>query len=339
MAIKVNIIGELGNTHDGSLGLAKKMIESAAKSGANAVKIQTHIFEAESLPDAPNPPYFTDETRQQYFDRTSFTLEQYLMLKSFSENECNLEFLSSPFSSEAVHFLEEVGMRRYKIPSGEVSNIPMLREVAKTGKPVILSSGMSPWTDIDLAVSTLRDNGCADLSVLQCASRYPCPPEQVGLNVIQELKARYGVPVGFSDHTLGCAAPFAAVAMGASIIEKHFTLSTLMYGSDAKHSMEPDEFKVMVDGIRQIEAMLACQVSKDEAIADLYEMKRVFEKSVVTCTTVPKGTVITEEMIAVKKPGTGILARYFDDVVGNRTMVDLPADHIIQIDEIEGLSL
>jgi len=215
----------------------------------------------------------------------------------------------------------------------------MLIDVAKTGKPVILSSGMSPWADIDLAVSTLRDNGCTDLSVLQCASRYPCPPEQVGLNVIQELKARYGVPVGFSDHTLGCAAPFAAVAMGASIIEKHFTLSTLMYGSDAKHSMEPDEFKVMVDGIRQIEAMLACQVSKDEAIADLYEMKRVFEKSVVTCTTVPKGKVITEEMIAVKKPGTGILARYFDDVVGKRAMVDLPADHIIQIDEIEGLSL
>ncbi len=336
---KIQIVAELGNTHDGSFGLAKQMIRAAADCGVDAVKIQTHIFNAESLPSAPNPPYFKDETRKAYFERTSFTKEQYLALTDFSKQECGVEFLSSPFSSEAVHFLEEVGMRRYKIPSGEVSNIPMLREVAKTGKPVILSSGMSPWSDIDLAVSTLRDNGCTDLSILQCASRYPCPPEQVGLNVIQELKGRYVVPVGYSDHTLGCAAPFAAAAMGASIIEKHFTLSTLMYGSDAMHSMEPDEFRVMVDGIRQIETMLTCPVIKDEAVGDLDEMKRVFEKSVVTRTPIPKGTVITEKMIATKKPGTGIPAKYFDEIIGKRTKVDLPVDHTILIDEIEVLSL
>lgn len=336
---KIQIIAELGNTHDGSFGLAKQMIRTAADCGVDAVKIQTHIFDAESLPNAPNPPYFKDETRKEYFERTSFSKEQYLRLTNFSEKECGVEFLSSPFSYEAVHFLEEVGMRRYKIPSGEVSNIPMLIEVAKTGKPVILSSGMSPWSDIDLAVSTLRNNGCSDLSILQCASRYPCPPEQVGLNVIAELKARYKVPIGYSDHTLGCAAPFAAATLGAAIIEKHFTLSTLMYGSDAKHSMEPDEFRVMVTGIRQIKAMLSHPVSKDKAVGDLDEMKRVFEKSIVTRAAVPKGTVITKDMIAAKKPGTGIPARYFDDIVGKSSVVDLPENHIILIDDIEGLKL
>ena len=255
----------------------------------------------------------------------------------FSKNECGIEFLSSPFSSEAVDLLEEVNMSCYKIPSGEVSNIPMLVDIAKTGKPVILSSGMSQWSDLDLAVSTLLDNGCKDLSILQCSSRYPCPPEQVGLNIIQEIKSRYETPVGFSDHTLGCAAPFAAATLGATIIEKHFTLSNLMYGSDAKHSMEPSEFKIMVDGIRQIEKMNKSPVIKDISINDLHEMKNVFEKSVVTNIAIPKGVILTDKMIAVKKPGIGIPAKYFDRFIGKQTTVNLPIDHIIKVDEVEGL--
>jgi len=332
---EVYVIAELGNTHDGSFGLAKQMIRSAADCGVDAVKIQTHIFDAESLPDAPNPPYFKDESRKEYFERTAFKKDQYLDLIEFSEQECGVEFLSSPFSSEAVNFLEEVGMGRYKIPSGEVSNIPMLRDIAKTGKPVILSSGMSSWSDIDLAVETLQENGCTDLSILQCTSSYPCSPSEVGLNIIQELYGRYDIPVGYSDHTIGCAAPFAAVALGATIIEKHFTLSRLMYGSDAKNSMEPSEFSEMVKGIRQIESMLHNPILKDEVVNNLSKMKSVFEKSLVTVQTIPKGTTITSEMIAVKKPGTGIPAKYYKNVIGSITLVQLPIDHLIAVDEID----
>jgi len=333
------VIAELGNTHDGSFGQAKKMIKAAADCGVDAVKVQTHIFSAESLPDAPSPPYFSDESREEYFDRTSFSRDEYLALSEYASQDCGIEFLSSPFSQEAVRFLEEVGMSRYKIPSGEVNNIPLLREVAKTNKPVILSSGMSSWIELDLAVDTLRDNGCDELSILQCSSTYPCPPDRVGLNVIGELAKRYAVPTGYSDHTLGSAAPFAAVAMGATIIEKHFTLSTLMYGSDAQHSMEPGEFTEMVRGIRQIEAMLLNPVNKDQAVNDMLQMKRIFEKSVVTRKAITKGTKITAEMIAVKKPGTGVPARYFDAVIGAIARNDIETDHTISVDDIEGLVL
>lgn len=337
MSNGIYIIAELGNTHDGSLGLAKKMIQAAAECGADAVKIQTHIFSAESLPGAPSPPYFTDETRAQYFNRTAFNREQYRSLAKYASDNFCIDFLSSPFSQEAVQLLEDVGMPRYKIPSGEVNNTLLLREVAATGKPVILSSGMSAWADLDLAVDTLQQNGCCEIAIMQCSSIYPCPPERVGLNVIGELSNRYGLPAGYSDHTLGKAAPLAAAALGATMIEKHFTLSTLMYGSDAQHSMEPVEFTEMVRAIRQIEVMMANPVDKNLAINDLGEMKRVFEKSVVTRVTIPQGAVISGEMIALKKPGTGIPARHFDAVIGTTARIDLPADHTLHQDELEGL--
>jgi N,N'-diacetyllegionaminate synthase len=326
------IIAELGNTHDGSIGLAKQLIASAAESGVNAVKIQTHIFSAESLANAPSPPYFKEESREQYFTRTAFDLAQYISLKSFAEVNCGVEFLSSPFSLEAVELLEEVGMVRYKIPSGEVTNIPMLEHIAQTQKPVILSSGMSPFKDLDLAVDILQTSGCADLSLLQCSSRYPCPPEEVGLNVLSEIKSRYGVPVGYSDHTLGCAAPFAATALGAEIIEKHFTLSTRLYGSDAKHSMEPDEFKKMVSGIREISSMLKNPVDKDLAIEDLGEIKITFEKSVVAKNRIKKGDILSRENLTVKKPGNGIPANMFLEVVGKKANYDMEPDDMLSKD-------
>lgn len=323
-----HIIAEIGNTHEGSVGLAKCFIKAAADCGVDAVKLQTHIFEAESLPNAPNPPYFKDESRQEYFERTSFNLAQYRILKKYAEEECKVEFLSSPFSLEAVDLLEELGVRSYKIPSGEVNNLPLLEKVAATGKRVLLSSGMSSWAEIDEAVGIFRDRGVlGNLVLLQCTSEYPCPPEQAGLNVMREMRDRYGIPVGFSDHTLGVAVPLAAVVLGAAVVEKHFTLSKRMYGSDARNSTEPEEFAHLVRSIRDAEKALAGSVTKDEKVKSLGTMKLTFEKSIVAAAPIPAGTVIEASHLAYKKPGDGIPAREYRSLLGRRLEKAVGKDH------------
>lgn len=322
------IIAELGNTHEGSLGLAKCFIKSAAETGVNAVKMQTHIFDAESLPDAPNPPYFKDETRKEYFERTAFTLEQWKELKRYAEEELGIDFFSSPFSLEAVDLLENVGMSTYKIASGEVNNLPLLKKIARTGKRVLVSSGMSSWAELDEAVHTLQNNGCKDLVVLQCTSEYPCPPEDSGLNVLDEMKARYkNVEIGYSDHTLGVAVPLAAVIKGATVVEKHFTLSKKMYGSDAMNSTEPEEFKRLVDEIRQVEIALRSVVNKDEKINSLGNMKITFEKSIVAAKEIDSSTVIEFEDLAFRKPGDGILAREYTKLIGKKLNKKVEKNH------------
>jgi N-acetylneuraminate synthase len=327
----IGIIAEIGSVHDGSFGNALRLIDAAADAGADTVKFQTHLAEAESLPDAPAPAYFNDEPRIAYFKRTGFTLDQWKRLAAHATAR-GVAFLSSPFSIEAVDLLEQVGVAAYKVPSGEVSNLPLLERIAATGKPVFLSSGMSNWTELDAAVATLRPGG--PLTVMQCSSAYPCPPEKVGLNVIREIAARYGTPVGFSDHTTGLAAPIAAAALGASVIEKHFTFSRLMYGSDAKHSMEPEDFRTMAAAIRDVWAMLARPVDKSDA-SDYRGMKRIFEKSVVTARALPAGAALTREMLAFKKPGDGIRAADYRSVLGRRTARALGADHKIGPEDLE----
>lgn len=325
-----SIIAEIGSVHDGSFGNALRLIEAAANAGADAVKFQTHIADAESLPSAPAPGYFSDEPRLAYFKRTSFTREQWLRLAAHAKNH-GVTFLSSPFSLEAVDLLEELDIAAYKIPSGEVSNIPLLERIAKTGRPVLLSSGMSGWEELDLAVDTL--SGYCQTTVMQCSSAYPCPSEQVGLNVLAEMAERYQLPVGFSDHTMGVAAPIAAAVLGAVVIEKHFTFSRQMYGSDAKHSMEPAEFKQMVSALREVWAMLANPVLKSD-VTPYADMKRIFEKSVVTSRAIDGGQLITEEMLAFKKPGDGIPAREYRRLLGRLTKRALPANHKLTEDDL-----
>lgn len=325
---KTYIIAEIGNTHEGSLGLAKQFIRIASECGVDAVKLQTHIFDAESLPDAPNPPYFKDETRKEYFERTSFTLEQWKELKRYAEEDLKIDFFSSPFSLEAVDLLEEVGISTYKIASGEVNNIPLLEKIAATGKRVLLSSGMSSWVEIDKAVETLQSNGCKELVVLQCTSEYPCPPEESGLNVIDEIRQRYdNIEIGYSDHTLGVAVPLAAVIKGATVIEKHFTLSKKMYGSDAMNSTEPEEFKRLVDEIRQIELALNNNVNKDEKVKSLKNMKITFEKSIVSACTIKQSAIIESSMLVYKKPGDGIPASKYKQVIGKKLKKTVEKDH------------
>ncbi|MEA3352069.1 MAG: N-acetylneuraminate synthase family protein, partial [Chloroflexota bacterium] len=313
-------------------GNAQKLIEAAAACGVDAVKFQTHIPAAETLPDAPMPPYFKGEPRFEYFNRTGFSLEQWKALKGHCD-QYGVMFLSSPFSEEAVDLLEKVGMSQYKIPSGEVTNLPMLEKIARLGKPILLSSGMSSWNELDQAIDVIRSQN-NQLTILQCTSKYPCPYNQVGLNIMLEMKSRYNLPVGLSDHTLTNYAAFAAVTLGAAVVEKHFTFSRKMYGSDAPHSLKPEELKSLVDGIRAIETMTSAVVDKDE-IAPYSKMKQIFEKSLVARVDIPEGTKLTRAMIAIKKPGTGISAAHLDQILGKVAQRDIAADQLLSESDLE----
>ena len=325
--MQVFIIAEIGSVHDGSFGNALNLINAAAECGVDAVKLQTHISERETLPDAPMPPYFKGEPRFEYFKRTGFTLDQWQQFRQRCY-ERGVAFLSSPFSEEAVDLLEGVGMSRFKIPSGEVTNLPMLEKIARLRQPVLLSSGMSSWEELDRAVETIRQHH-DQLTVLQCTSEYPCPYERVGLNVMLEMHERYGLPVGLSDHTLTSYATFAAVTLGASAIERHFTFSRKMYGSDARHSLVPEEMSDLVQGIRAIEIMLQSKVDKDE-IGRFRQMKKIFQKSLVPLRDLPAGTVLTRDMVGIKKPGTGISATRLDEFLGRELGRDVKANSLFQ---------
>jgi N,N'-diacetyllegionaminate synthase len=323
----VFVVVEAGMNHDGSLGNAIRMVEVAAEAGVDAVKFQLHDAAAETTRDAPAPHYFQHESRWEYFQRTAFTDDQWRRVKEACEAS-GVEFVCAPFSLEALERLEALGTARYKIGSGEVTNLELVRAAAATGKPILLSSGMSTWEELDAAVESAGEN----VTVLQCTSQYPTPPERVGLNLLPELRERYGKPVGLSDHTLGLYACFAAVALGAAVVEKHFTLSKEMYGPDAALALEPHELEELVDGIREIEVMLAAPVDKDAEADALAEMKRVFEKSVVTTASIPAGARIERGMLAAKKPGTGIPAARIDEVVGRTAARDLPEDTVLTED-------
>jgi N,N'-diacetyllegionaminate synthase len=322
----VTIIAEAGMNHDGSLGNAIRMAEVAAECGADAVKFQLHEAHAETTRDAPSPPYFRHESRWEYFERTAFSDGQWATLKEACDN-VGIEFLCSVFSLEALWRLEQLGVQRHKIPSGEVTNLELVRAAAATNKPVLVSSGMSSWAELDAAVAAAGD----DLTVLQCTSAYPTPPERVGLNLLGELRERYGKPVGLSDHSIGPYACLAAVALGATVIEKHFTLSNQLYGPDAALALEPYELEELCDGVREIETMIASPVDKND-VAPYAEMKEVFEKSVVTTRAIPAGVVIEREMLAAKKPGTGIPAWMLPEVIGRKARVDIDADTVLTED-------
>lgn len=329
----MKLIAEIGSVHDGSFGNACKLIELAARCGADVVKFQTHISSAETVRNAPMPSYFRGEPRYEYFERTAFSPAQWRELRE----ECShhaVEFLSSPFSIAAVDLLEEIGACIYKVPSGEVSNLPLLEHLAALGKPVLLSSGMSSWTELDMAVELLRDR--VELNVMQCTSAYPCPPERAGLNVLAEIRQRYGegVTLGFSDHTAGVAAGPAAAALGATVIEKHLTFSHAMYGSDAANALEPDDFALYARSVREVWTMLSHPVDKDD-LTPFQEMKRVFEKSVVAARPIVAGSLITRSDLDFKKPGNGIPASHYEAVIGRRARRDLPTDHQFSIADFQ----
>ena len=307
------VIAEIGNNHDGSMGQAKAMIEAAAEAGADAVKFQTHIAEAEMLPSTPTPPHF-DEPRFEFTQRMELTLAQHADLKALAE-ESGLIFFSSPFSIEAVELLEQVGVPLYKLASGEVTNPPLIERIAATRRPVLVSTGMSGLEEVDRATAILREAGSPFL-VMQCTSTYPCPPEQVNLRAMETLAERFDCLVGLSDHTPDVNTSIAAVALGAVAVEKHFTLSHRLYGPDHHASLEPADLARLVKGVREVEAALGS--GEKERDPGLDPARATFEKSIVAATAIAAGATIEREMLTTKRPGNGIPAVKLGEVVGRR---------------------
>lgn len=316
------IIAEIAQAHDGSLGMAHAYIDALAKTGVDAIKFQTHIADAESSSFEPFRIKFSkqDGSRFDYWKRMEFTLEQWKELKAHCDT-VGLEFMSSPFSNAAVDLLEIVGVERYKIGSGEITNFLLLEKISQTKKPVILSSGMSSYIELDSAVSFLKERDVS-LSILQCTTAYPTYPEQFGLNVIQELRQRYGVMVGYSDHSAKIETCIAATALGAEIIEFHVVFNKEMFGPDVSASLTIDETKQLVEAVRNINLAIANPVDKDDNLV-FKDLKLIFEKSLAINKNLSKGHILAFDDLEAKKPAEkGIPATKFMEVIGKTLKQD-----------------
>lgn len=332
------LIAEVAQAHDGSLGMAHAFIDMVADAGADAVKFQTHIAAAESTPAEPWRIKFSrqDATRYDYWKRMEFTPDQWRDLKEHATQR-NLIFLSSPFSFEAIELLEEVGVPAWKVPSGEITNLPMIDRLAKTGIPVLFSSGMSSWDDLDAAVSVCRQAG-VPFAVFQCTTAYPCPPEKVGLNLLEEIRERYSCPVGLSDHSGQVYAGLAAVALGAAFVEVHVTFHRKMFGPDVPASLDPEQLRILAEGVRQIHLMRKHPVDKDLIAKELEPLRRTFGKSIVAARDLKAGTILTPGDLALKKPGTGLGPDRWRDVIGRKLLRDVAADTILTESDLEGVA-
>lgn len=329
------VIGEVAQAHDGSLGTAHAFVDAIADAGADAVKFQTHIAAAESHPSEPWRVRFSyeDDTRYAYWQRMEFSEEQWAGLRAHAD-ERGLRFLSSPFSLEAVELLRRVGVAGWKIASGEVGNPALLRAVAEAGGPVLLSSGMSPWSELDEAVALLRSAGAGPLAVLQCTSAYPVAPEALGLNVLAEIAARYDCASGLSDHSGTIYPSLAAVALGARVIEVHVTFSREMFGPDVPASVTTGELRQLCDGVRFVAAALEHPVDKDAAASELADMRALFTRSLVTTRDLEPGAVLGEQDLAARKPGSGIPAAERPRVLGRRLARAVPAGTLLAEDDL-----
>lgn len=310
------IIAEIAQAHDGSLGIAHSYIDALAATGVHAVKFQTHIADAESSIYEPFRVKFSyeDATRFDYWKRMEFTPEQWAGIKMHCE-EKGLEFISSPFSCAAVDLLEQLGVKKFKIGSGEVSNLLMLEKIAKTGKEIILSSGMSSLTELDETINFLKPFG-NKLSVLQCTTAYPTLAGQWGLNMIPVLKERYQLPTGFSDHSGNIFACLAATALGAELLEFHAVFDQKMFGPDAKASLTINLVSQLVQGINEIKTDIESKLNKDSSDS-FNEVKKIFQKSLAVNKDLAAGHVIGFDDLEAKKPaGQGIDARDFKRIIG-----------------------
>jgi len=324
------LIGEVAQAHDGSLGAAHAFIDAIAAAGADAVKFQTHIAAAESTPGEPWRVRFSrqDESRYDYWKRMEFTAEQWAGLKVHAE-ERGLLFLSSPFSVEAAEMLERLGMKAWKVASGEVSNPVLLDYLIGTGKPILLSTGMSPLEEIDAAVKKVR----APLAVMQCTTAYPCPPEKLGLNLIPFFRERYGCAVGLSDHSGTIYPGLAALTLGAEVLEVHVTLSREAFGPDVPASLTTAELRQLVEGVRFLERALP--VDKDAMAVEMEPLRRMFTKSVVARCDLPEGTVLAPEHLAVKKPGGGVAPARMAELIGGRLRRAVKADEPLRAEDLD----
>ncbi len=328
----VYIIAEAGVNHNGSFALACKLVDAAREAGVDCIKFQT--FKAKNLVSrtAQKAEYQKkttgDSSQQEMLKKLELSFNEFLQLKEYCKKS-GISFLSTPFDFESIDFLNSIDMPFWKIPSGEVTNLPYLVELAKTGKPVVMSTGMCNMEEIRAAIDVLKKFGATKIKLLHCNTEYPTPFEDVNLKAVETMRKEFGLEVGYSDHTKGIEVPIAAVALGATIIEKHFTLDRNMEGPDHKASLEPQELAAMVSSIRHIEQALGtgfkiptCSEKKNIAIA---------RKSIVAAKDIKKGEMLTGENITVKRPGTGISPMKWFEVLGKKAIRNFEEDELIEI--------
>ena len=325
------VIAEAGVNHNGSQEIALKMIDTAKVAGADAVKFQTFDAERTVTLDAPLAAYQRqatgiDESQFQMLKRLELSPDAHRELQAFCR-ERDLLFLSTPFDEKSADFLEVLGIPAFKIPSGEITNLPFLEHVARKRRPVIVSTGMSSFEEVGAAVDIIRKTGNNNLILLHCVSAYPARAADANLRAMHTMATAFDVPVGYSDHTLGVEVALAAVALGACVIEKHFTLDRNLSGPDHRASLEPDELRTLVSGVRTVEAALG-HGRKEPAPCEA-ETVAVSRKSIVTARDIPAGTIITRELIVMKCPGAGLPPSMLGQIVGRIAAQDIPADTLL----------
>lgn len=332
------VIAEAGVNHNGSLDLALQLVDAAKQAGAAAVKFQAFRAERLAAPSAPKAAYqkvalargngveAQDETQFAMLKTLELAAADFAQIRDHCES-VGIEFLASPFDEEAVTMLAHLGVRLLKVPSGEITNLPLLRHIGATGLPVILSTGMSWLAEVEAAVTTLQGAGCDDVTLLHCVTEYPAPPEQINLRAMATLRAAFGLPVGYSDHTPGIEIAVAATALGASVIEKHLTLDRALPGPDHSASLEPAEFGQMVAAIRNVERSLG-DGRKRPAPVEVPNMV-VARKSLVSSRSRKAGELLEPGDVVIRRPGSGIPPEHLDHVVGRRLALDLEAGQVI----------
>ena len=330
----VYIIAEAGVNHNGRLDLALKLCDAAKAAGVDAVKFQTWKTELIITKGTKKAEYQeknlnNDDDQFTMLKKLELSYDNFQLVKQHCD-EIGIQFLSTADETESLDFLVNLGMPFIKLGSGDITNIPYLRSVAKYGMPVILSTGMANLAQVAIAYDTLQEAGVKDISILHCTTNYPCPMNEVNLRAMQTMKEAFKCRVGYSDHTMGIEVPIAAVAMGAEIIEKHFTLDQNMEGPDHKASLEPQELKYMVDCIRNIEVALGDGIKKPNASE--VEISKVVLKSIVAKAAIKKGDILTSDNITIKRAGSGIPAAHWDMILGTKALHDFDIDEPIRID-------
>lgn len=319
------IIAEAGVNHNGDINLAKKLIEVAKDAGVDAVKFQTFKAENVVTRSADKAEYQkettgAEESQYEMIRKLELSEEDFKDLFAYAREQ-GTTFLSSPFDKGSVDLLDMLGVPAYKIPSGEITNFPLLRHIVRKKKPIILSTGMSTLDEIEEALKVIREEGAEEIILLHCISCYPARIEDMNLRVIETLRNTFELPVGLSDHTPSVTIPIAAVALGACVIEKHFTLDTNLPGPDHKASLEPQELTKMVKAIRDVEKAMGGGIKRPTKEEE--ENKKVARKSLIATRDIPAGTKLTEEMLVIKRPGTGIEPKHLEKIIGATAKVDI----------------
>ncbi len=332
MRQKTLIIAEAGVNHNGNLEMAKKLVDTAHACGADIVKFQTArldslVSKSALMADYQKKNTGVEESQKDMLRKLLLDFDDFIELAAYCR-EVGIKFLSTPFDIESIHFLDTL-QDIWKVPSGEITNFPYLVEIARTKKKVIISTGMAEMFEIKEAINVLEEQGTKDITILHCTTEYPAPLSDVNLRVLKTLKDEFGYPVGYSDHTQGIEIDLAAVALGARVIEKHFTLDRNLPGPDHKASLEPDELKAMVDGIRKIEVALGTGEKKPSES----EMRNrsVARKSIVAKKKIKAGEVFSIENITTKRPGTGVNPMKWNEVIGSKAIRDFNEDELIEI--------